>query len=127
MLYQQLTPLPSNSPSHLSIVRRGRDVAATTGPVDMNILAFWIFLVGELRLDAEGVGAEVVALRLKQVGWKILGAQTVVEGQSSVKAGVGIPQIAAFATISLQPGCALWIALLKKSSKSRFSRSGLAR
>ena len=30
-------------------------------------------------------------------------------------------------THSLHPACALWIALLKKSSKSKFSRSGLAR
>jgi len=37
-----------------------------------------------------------------------------------LKAGVGIPQRAPLETMTLHPDWALWIALLKKSSKIRF-------
>jgi len=65
------------SPYHhffLRRVSRCRHVSATTGPVHVDILTLGILGVGSLRLDSEGVGAEVVALRLEEVGGKILGA-----------------------------------------------------
>jgi len=56
----------------LSIVCRGRDVAAPPGPVDVDVLVRRVLLVGLLGLDAEGVGAEVVTLGLEQVGREVL-------------------------------------------------------
>lgn len=73
----------------LSVVGRGRDVATTAGPVDVDVLANLVLLVGELRLDAEGVGTEVVTLGLEEVGGEVLGTVTVVEGQSGAEAGSG--------------------------------------
>lgn len=65
----------------LSSVRRSRDVTTTAGPVDVDVLALGVVLVGELRLDAEGVGTEVVTLGLQDVGREVLGAEAVVEGE----------------------------------------------
>ena len=47
----------------------------------MDVLALGEVGVGELGLDAEGVGAEVVALRLEQVGRQVLCAVAVVEAE----------------------------------------------
>ena len=58
----------------LSSVRRSRDVTTTAGPVDVDVLALRVGLAGELRLDAEGVGTEVVTLGLQDVGREVLGA-----------------------------------------------------
>ena len=44
-----------------------------------------------------------------------------------LNAGVGMPHNAPLLTTSLQPGCALRMALLKKSSNNKFSRSGFLR
>lgn len=55
----------------------------------MDILGFGVFLAGMLRLDAEGVGAEVVTLSLEQVGGKVLGAVSVVETQGSAESRSG--------------------------------------
>lgn len=43
----------------------------------MNVLSLWVLGRGELWLDLEGVGTEVVSLGLEEVGWEILGAVTV--------------------------------------------------
>ena len=52
----------------------------------MNVLALWVLLVGELWLDAEGVGTEVVTLGLEKVGWEVLGPVTVEEGKGGGEA-----------------------------------------
>ncbi|KAI7288172.1 6-phosphogluconate dehydrogenase, decarboxylating [Hortaea werneckii] len=48
---------------------------------DVDVLALRVGLAGELRLDAEGVGTEVVTLGLQDVGREVLGAEAVVEGK----------------------------------------------
>lgn len=53
----------------------------------MDILALGEVLVGELGLDAEGVGTEVVTLSLQQVGGQVLGAVAVVEAEGSSEGG----------------------------------------
>ena len=64
-------------------VGRGRHIAATAGPVDVDVLTLGEVLVGMLGLDAEGVGTEVVTLGLQQVGGQVLGAVAVVEAEGS--------------------------------------------
>lgn len=73
------------SPNRLSSVGGSRDVTATAGPVDVDVLALGVLLAGVLRLDAEGVGTEVVTLGLEHVGGEVLGAVAVVEGQSGAE------------------------------------------
>ena len=73
----------------LSVVGRGRDITTTAGPVDVDVLADGVLVVGELGLDLEGVGTEVVTLGLEEVGGEVLGTVTVVEGQSGAEAGSG--------------------------------------
>lgn len=51
--------------ANLCLVSRSGNVSATASPVDMDIFSFLVFGIGELWLDFEGVGAEVVALSLK--------------------------------------------------------------
>ena len=48
----------------------------------MDVLALFVLLGGEFGLDAEGVSTEVVTLGLEHVGWKILGSESIVEGES---------------------------------------------
>ena len=74
-------------PRHLCHVGGGRDVTTTASPVNVDILALGEVLVGELGLDAEGVGTEVVTLGLQQVGGQVLGAVAVVEAESSGEGG----------------------------------------
>lgn len=71
----------------LCLVRRGRDVTATTGPVDVVVLALGVLLVREFRLDQERVSAEVVTLGLEQVGGQVLGAVTVEPRQRRRESG----------------------------------------
>lgn len=66
------------------ICRRGH-ITATASPVDVDILALGEVVVGALGLDAEGVSAEVVALRLEQVGREALSAVTIVEAEGSAE------------------------------------------
>lgn len=73
------------SPDRLSSVGGSRDVTATAGPVDVDVLALGVLLAGVLGLDAEGVGTEVVTLGLEHVGGEVLGAVTVVEGQGGAE------------------------------------------
>ena len=68
---------------------RSRDVSTPSGPVDVDVLALLVCLVGVLGLDPEGVRAEVVTLCLQQVGREVLGAVTVVEAQSGAESGSG--------------------------------------
>lgn len=49
----------------------------------MDVLSFLVFGTGELWLNLEGMGAEVISLGLEQVGWKILGAVTIEPRKSS--------------------------------------------
>ena len=70
----------------LCVVGGGGDVTTTSGPVDVNVLALWVLVVGELWLDVESVGTEVVTLGLEKVGWKVLGPVTVKEGKSGGEA-----------------------------------------
>ena len=46
----------------LSVVGGGGNVATPSCPVDVDVLALLVLLVGEFGLDAEGVGTEVVTL-----------------------------------------------------------------
>jgi hypothetical protein len=73
------------SPNRLSSVGGSRDVTTAAGPVDVDVLALGVLLVGVLRLDAESVGTEVVTLGLEHVGREVLGAVAVVEGQSGAE------------------------------------------
>ena len=84
--------LPSIIPGiviKLSVVGGGRNVATPSCPVDVDVLALLVLLVGVFRLDAEGVGTEVVTLGLQQVGGQVLGAVAVVEGQSGAESRCG--------------------------------------
>lgn len=51
----------------------------------MDVLALGVLLAGELGLDAEGVGTEVVTLGLEHVGGEVLGAVAVVEGEGGAE------------------------------------------
>lgn len=73
----------------LRVVGRRRHVASPAGPVDVDVLALGVRLAGVLGLDAEGVGTEVVALGLEEVGGQVLGSVAVVEGQSGAEGGGG--------------------------------------
>ena len=73
------------SPNRLCDVSGSRDVATTAGPVDVDVLALGVLLVGVLRLDAESVGTEVVTLGLEHVGGEVLGAVAVVEGKGGAE------------------------------------------
>jgi hypothetical protein len=73
----------------LSVVGRGGNVTTTAGPVDVDVLADGVLVVGELGLDLEGVGTEVIALGLEEVGGEVLGTVTVVERQGGAEAGSG--------------------------------------
>lgn len=53
----------------------------------MNVLALGEGLAGELGLDAEGVGTEVVTLGLEKVGGQVLGAVAVVEAERGGEGG----------------------------------------
>lgn len=67
----------------LRLVGGGRDVAATAGPVDVNVLASVVLVIGGFRLDTESVSAEVVALGLEEVGRQVLGSVAVEPRQGS--------------------------------------------
>lgn len=69
----------------LCLIGRCRDVTASASPVDMVILAFGVLLASEFRLDLEGVGTEVVSLRLEQVGRQILCPVTIVPTKCSAE------------------------------------------
>lgn len=73
---------PTKPLARLSIVRRSRNITATAGPVDVNVLALWVLLAGVFWLDAESVGTEVITLCLEEVGWEVLCPEAVVKGQS---------------------------------------------
>lgn len=66
---------------------RGRDVSTPSGPVDVDVLALLVCIVGVLRLDPEGVCTKVVTLRLQKVGGKVLGTVSVVEAKRSAESG----------------------------------------
>ena len=83
------SPPTSNGYPFLSVVGRSRDVSTPSGPVDVDVLTLLVGLVGELGLDPEGVGTEVVTLRLQQVGGEVLGAVSVVEAQSGAESRGG--------------------------------------
>lgn len=74
---------------NLNNVGGGGHVTTSTSPVDVDILALGVVLVGALGLDAEGVSTEVVTLSLQQVGREVSGAVSVVEAQSSAEGGSG--------------------------------------
>jgi hypothetical protein len=62
---------------------------ATASPVDVDVLSFRVLLVGELRLDPEGVCTEVITLCLEKVGREVLGTVSVVERKSSAEGRCG--------------------------------------
>lgn len=68
-----------------SVTHRSRDVSSPSSPVDVDVLALLVLLVGELWLDPEGVCTKVITLRLEKVGGEVLGAVTVVEAESSAE------------------------------------------
>ena len=65
----------------LRIICRGRHVASSPGPVDVDILALGMLVGCTFGLDPERVRAEVVALCLQEVGGEGLGADAVVEAE----------------------------------------------
>lgn len=73
----------------LSVVGGGGNVATPSCPVDVDVLALLVLLVGEFGLDAEGVGTEVITLGLQQVGGQVLGAVTVVEAERGAEGRCG--------------------------------------
>jgi hypothetical protein len=75
--------------NRLCVVSRGRNIASSAGPVDVNVLAFGVILVGVLGLNPEGMCTEVVTLGLEKVGGQVLGAVSVVEAQSSAESRSG--------------------------------------
>jgi hypothetical protein len=74
-----------NALTALCSVGGSRNVTTSSSPVDVDVLALWVLLTGELWLDSEGVGTEVVTLSLEKIGWKILGSVSVVERQSGAE------------------------------------------
>lgn len=56
-----------------------------SSPVNVDILALRVVLVGVLGLDAEGMRTEVVTLSLQQVGRKVGAAVSVVEAEGSAE------------------------------------------
>jgi hypothetical protein len=84
--------LPSIIPGiviKLSVVGGGRNVATPSCPVDVDVLALLVLLVGVFGLDAECVGTEVVTLSLQQVGGQVLGTVTVVEAERGAESRCG--------------------------------------
>lgn len=75
--------------AHSGVVRTTADRSTAPGPVLVAVGALRVLLVGELRLDLESVGTEVVTLGLEQVGGEILRPVTVVEGQSGAESRSG--------------------------------------
>src|SRR5271156_663102 len=73
----------------LYIVGGSRDIAAATSPVDVDVLALWILLARELRLDDERVGAKVVTLSLDHVRGAVLRAVPVEPCKSGGKGRSG--------------------------------------
>lgn len=69
----------------LRLVSRCRDIATTSGPVDVDILALWVFLVGALGLDSECVSSKVITLSLEEVGWEVLCAVAIEPTQCSAE------------------------------------------
>lgn len=66
----------------LSVISRSRHVTTTSGPVDVDVLAslkLGVLLSGE---DTEGMGAEVVALSLEDVGGNDLAPIPIQESKS---------------------------------------------
>lgn len=83
-----LLPFPSRF-RRLRVVRRGGNVATAASPIDVDVLALGVLGVGELGLDLEGVGTEVVTLGLEQVGGQVLGAVAVEEAERSAEGRSG--------------------------------------
>jgi hypothetical protein len=73
----------------LTMTYRSRDVTTPSGPVDVDVLALLVLLVGVFWLDPEGVCAEVVTLCLEQVGGQVLRAVSVVEAERCAESGCG--------------------------------------
>lgn len=90
VMHPHLSP-PSRTAeqARLSSVGGSRHIATTPGPVDVNVLALGVLVARVLGLDAESVGAKVVALGLEQVGGQVLGADAVVEGERGGEGGGG--------------------------------------
>ena len=61
----------------LGSVCRGRHITTTSSPVDVDVFALGVLLVGVLGLDPEGVCAEVVTLCLQDIRRQVLGPVTV--------------------------------------------------
>jgi hypothetical protein len=73
----------------LTMTYRSRDVATPSGPVDVDVLALLVLLAGVFWLDPEGVCAEVITLRLEQVGGQVLSTVSVVEAERGAESGCG--------------------------------------
>jgi hypothetical protein len=101
---QKKNPKGATPILNLCEVGRGRDVASTTSPVDVDVLALGQRGAGVLRLHTESVGTysatlvlsvvdgwwrdtEVVTLGLQKVCRQVLGPVTVIERQGSGKGG----------------------------------------
>ena len=78
-------------------VRGRRHIAASSGPIDVDVFALGILVTGIFGLDAERVSTKVVALGLQQICRKIFGAVTVVEAESCAEGGCRDSPKSAFA------------------------------
>jgi len=65
----------------LCAVGGSRDVSTTPGPVNVDVVTFWVLLASVLWLDSESVSTKVVTLSLQEVSWKVLGSVSVVEAK----------------------------------------------
>jgi hypothetical protein len=72
-----LISIPKIRIRRLCLVGGSRNVSSASSPVDVDVFADLVLVVGVLWLDMEGVGTEVITLSLEKVGWEVLGAVTI--------------------------------------------------
>lgn len=66
-----------------------RDVSAPSCPINVDVLAFLVRVVGVFWLDSERVRTEVITLCLQQVGRQVFSTVSIVETQSSAEGRCG--------------------------------------
>jgi hypothetical protein len=63
-------------------------ISTTSGPVNVNILANLVLLIGKLRLHVKRLSTDVITLSLEKIGREVLVAVTVEPGKGDEKAEV---------------------------------------
>jgi hypothetical protein len=66
---------------------RSGNATASSCPVEVDVGALFVLLISILRLDPKGMGTEVIALGLQQIGRAVSGTVTIVEAQGGAKSG----------------------------------------